>query len=247
MGAISVVTSGKGGVGKSTTTAYVGLAMAAARRRVLLIDCDAGLGCLDLLLGISEGRVFDLADVVSGGTSPAGAIYESPLMPGLFLLPAPQHEEDLISPQLMRQVVPQLAHHYDYVLLDSPAGIGPGFRSAAAPAQQALLVTTTDPVSVAAAAKMCDALHSLGFAGPRLVINCFSPDFFRQAAAFPDLDAVIDAVGAQLIAVVPEDPSLRAAAGRTLPPAACPAAKAFARLARRLEGKDVPLPALQSM
>lgn len=247
MGAVTVITSGKGGVGKSTTTAHTGLALAARGRRVLLLDCDAGLGCLDMLLGVSQRRVFDLSDVVSGAASPAKAIYTSPLMKGLFLMPAPLHEEDLVSSGVMQQLVPALARHYDHVLIDCPAGLGTGFRSACASADRAVVVSTPDGISATAAAKVRGQLLEFGITEQRLVINRFSGAFFRQAHFFSDLDAVIDATGIQLIAVIPEDNALRAAAVNGLPPKNCPAVLAFARLALRLEGRDVPLPPLQKL
>ncbi|MCH3973302.1 MAG: P-loop NTPase [Oscillospiraceae bacterium] len=247
MGAVTVITSGKGGVGKSTTTAHMGLALAARGRRVLLLDCDAGLGCLDMLLGVSQRRVFDLSDVVAGTTSPAKAIYQSPFMPGLFLIPAPLHEEDLVSTGVMRQLVPALARHYDHILIDCPAGVGAGFRSACAAADRAVVVSTPDGVSAAAAAKVRGQLLEQGIREQRLVINRFSPECFRRAHFFSDLDAVIDATGIQLIAVIPEDPALQATAAKELPPKNSPAAMAFARLALRLEGRDVPLPSLQKL
>ena len=247
MGAVTVITSGKGGVGKSTTTAHMGLALAARGRRVLLLDCDAGLGCLDLLLGVSQRRVFDLSDVVSGTATPAKALYQSPLMDGLFLMPAPLYEEDVVSAGVMRQLVPALARHFDHVLIDCPAGLGTGFRSACAAAQRALVVSNPDDICVTAASRARDQLMQLGITEQRLVINRFSADFFRKSQFFRDLDAVIDAVGIQLIAVIPEDSALRASATHGLPPRNSPASLAFARLALRLEGRAVPLPPLRRL
>lgn len=245
MGAVTVITSGKGGVGKSTTAANVGLALASRGRRVLLLDCDAGLGCLDMLLGISQRRVFDLSDVVAGDASPSQAIYQSPYTQQLFVMPAPLHEEDLISPGVMRQLVPALARYYDHVLIDSPAGLGAGFRSAVAAADRALVVATPDGVCAAAARRARESLLDCGVQEQRLVINRFSAAQFCASQFFADLDAVIDAAGVQLIAVIPEDPELQTAAARTLPPSDCPAALAFGRLALRLEGCTVPLPSLR--
>ncbi len=245
MGAVTVITSGKGGVGKSTTAANVGLALASRGRRVLLLDCDAGLGCLDMLLGISQRRVFDLSDVVAGDASPSQAIYQSPYAHSLYVMPAPLHEEDLISPDVMRQLVPALARYYDHVLIDSPAGLGAGFRSAAAAADRALVVATPDGVCAVAARRARESLLDCGVQEQRLVINRFSAAQFRAAQFFADLDAVIDAAGIQLIAVIPEDSQLQTAAARALPPADCPAALAFGRLALRLEGCTVPLPSLR--
>ncbi len=245
MGAVTVITSGKGGAGKSTTAANLGLVLAAAGRRVLLLDCDAGLGCQDMLLGLSQRRVFDLSDVVAGAAAPKKAIYACPQAPRLFVMPAPLHEENLISPDIMRQLVPALSRYYDHVLIDSPAGLGEGFQSAVAAADRALVVVTPDRVCVSAARRTHDALLCSGVREQRLVINRFSAVQFARAEAFPDLDAVIDEAGVQLIAVIPEDRTLAAAAAKELPPPDCPAALAFGRLAMRLEGRTVELPPLQ--
>ncbi|UZT82310.1 AAA family ATPase [Caproicibacterium sp. BJN0003] len=245
MGAVTVITSGKGGAGKSTTTAHVGLALAARGRRVLLVDCDAGLGCLDLLLNIAQEQVFDLSDVVSGTATPAQAIYPSPYQEGLYLMPAPFREEDLVSPEIMRELIGAIACYFDHVLIDCPAGIGAGFRSAVSAADRALVVSTPDKVCTLASFKTRAQLLEAGITEQRLVINRFSSSFFRKSGFFTDVDDMIDQTGIQLIAVIPEDEELRAAAVRRLPPQKCPAALAFARLAMRLEGHEVPLPPLQ--
>ena len=145
MGAVTVITSGKGGVGKSTVCAGLGRALAERRRRVLLIDGDAGLRSLDRMLALDDQVMFDISDVVSGSCEPIRAIYECGV-PGLYLMPAPYREEQLVSPHLMRQLVPILSRYYDHVLIDCPAGLGAGFESAAAAAQRALIVATPDPL-----------------------------------------------------------------------------------------------------
>ena len=148
MGAITVITSGKGGVGKSTTT--VGLACALSRRgrRVLLIDGDAGLRSLDRMLGVESSLVYDISDVAAGRCEPIRAIYPCPGFNGLFLLPAPGKEDNIIPPEIMRQLVPLLASYYDHVLVDSPAGVGLGFLSAIAAAQRVTAGTLTTAVSL---------------------------------------------------------------------------------------------------
>lgn len=245
MDSVTVITSGKGGVGKSTVTASLGAALASRGRRVLLIDCDAGLGSLDHMLGISERRVFDIADVVSGTAEPAKAVYESAFQPNLFLLSAPGTEEDVVSPEVMRELVSALCRYYDHVLIDSPAGVGQGFLSAAAPAKRALLVVTPDPVCLNAAAKTRRKLEEAGVRQQRLVVNRFSGAAFRAQGCCSDLDSVIDAAGVRLIAVIPEDPVLAAAAQRAQrAPETSPGALAVGRLAARLEGEQIPLAAV---
>jgi septum site-determining protein MinD len=245
MDSVTVITSGKGGVGKSTVTASLGEALAARGKRVLLIDCDAGLGSLDHMLGVLDHRVFDIADVVSGAVEPQKAVYQSAYEPNLFLLSAPSTEEDVVSPEVMRQLVTVLSRYYDHVLIDSPAGIGQGFLSAAAAARRALVVATPDPVCLRAAARTRQSLQEAGVKQQRLVINRFSSARFRAQKCYRDLDSVINAAGIRLIAVIPEDPILAASTlqAQSAPPTS-PGALAMGRLAARLEGERVPLPAV---
>jgi len=262
MGIATVITSGKGGVGKSTVAVGLGRALAARGRRVLLVDCDAGLRGLDRLSGTEDSLVYDISDVVFGRCSPAQAIYpcrtegleeqpgkkgqpaqEEP-SEGLFLLPAPVHVEDMVRPAVMRRLIPLLKRYYDHVLLDSPAGVGMGFQSAACAADRALVLCGPDPVSVRSAANVRMLLQQLGIEDMRLIINQFDRGFFRETGAFHDLDGVIDAAGVQLGALVPADHSLAAAFLRGRPASAdSPGMLAISRAAARLEGENVPMPA----
>ncbi|HEX3000277.1 MAG TPA: P-loop NTPase [Armatimonadota bacterium] len=243
---VTVITSGKGGAGKSTVTAGLGAALAARGRRVLLIDGDAGLGCLDHILGVSERRVFNIADVVSGAADPDKAVYASAFSPNLFLLPAPETEEDVVSPDIMRELVGIFSRYYDHVIIDSPAGVGQGFLSAAASARRAMLVATPDPVCLRDTAQTRLRLEEAGVTQQRLIVNRFRSATFRAQGYYPDLDAVIDAAGVRLIAVIPDDPLLAAACANSRPaPERSPGGMALARLAARLEGVQVPLPPLQ--
>ena len=180
MGIATVITSGKGGVGKSTVAVGLGRALAQRGRRVLLVDCDAGLRSLDRMTGAEENLVFDMADVVFARCSPAEAIYPCGEAQGLFLLPAPSLGEDLIRPGVMKKLVPLLTQYYDHVLLDSPAGVGSGFRSAAAGADRAIVVCNPDPVCVRSAASVRELLGKLSVQETRLVINRFSGQRFGQ-------------------------------------------------------------------
>lgn len=246
MSTVTVITSGKGGAGKSTITAGLGAALASRGRRVLLVDGDAGLGCLDHMLGVSERRVFDIADVVSGAAEPGKAVYACPFVPNLWLLPAPETEEDVVSPDIMQELVGIFSHYYDHVLIDSPAGVGQGFLSAAASAKRAMLVATPDPVCLRDTAHTRKRLQEAGVTQQRLVINRFSSAAFRAQGYYRDLDSIIDEAGVRLIAVIPNDPHLAdAAANARLAPQDAPGTMALARLAARLEGDQVPLPPLQ--
>lgn len=242
MGISTVITSGKGGVGKSTVSVGLGRALAERGRRVLLIDCDAGLRSLDRMTGTEENLVFDISDVVFGRCAPAEAIYPCAEAESLFLMPAPSSGENMIRPGVMKKLVPLLKRYYDHVLLDSPAGVGGGFRAAACAADRALIVCSPDPVCVRSAGTVRELLGKLGVSDLRLIINRFNGEFFDQTGVYHDLDSVIDASGIRLFGVVPEDFSLAAAflKGKTAK-ADSRGMMALQRMAGRLEGEVIPV------
>ena len=243
MGIATVVTSGKGGVGKSTLTVGLGRALADRGRRVLLVDCDAGLRSLDRMTGTEEDLVFDMADVVSARCAPAEAIYPCGEAQGLFVMPAPSRGEDAIRPAVMRRLVPLLSRYFDHVLLDSPAGVGGGFRAAACGADRAIVVCSPDPVCVRSAGAVRELLRKLSVRDMRLAINRFSGRLFRETGAYGDLDGVIDETGIRLLGVVPEDFSLAAAFLRGKRARdGLPGMMALSRMAGRLEGESIPIP-----
>lgn len=242
MGIVTVITSGKGGVGKSAVTAGLGAALERRGRRVLLVDMDAGLRSLDFMLGASCDVVYDLSDVVTGNCEPSRAVYSCGGGNGLFLLPAPQNPEDVVSPDIMTQMCRFFSRYYDHVLIDCPAGLGRGFQAAIAPAQRALVVSTPDPLCLRDADKARRLLEDREISEIRLVVNRFHAKSFFRLEGFEDLDAVIDAAGIQLIAVIPEDFAVARSAVKGVPMSGrSAAAKALHRLAARLEGEDVPL------
>lgn len=254
MGTSTVITSGKGGVGKSTLSVGIGRALAARGRRVLLIDCDAGLRSLDRMTGVEAELVFDISDVIHGRCAPIEAIYpcrmedgteaEGSEIGGLFLLPAPVSVKETVKPAVMQKLLPLLSKYYDHVLLDSPAGIGTGFRSATTAADRALIVCTSDPVSVRSATSVRKLIEESGIdkADIGLVINRFNGDFFDETAAFDDLDDVIDETGIRLMGVVPEDFPYAAAFLKGKPaPTSAKGMMAARRIASRLEGDMVPI------
>ena len=242
MGKVTVITSGKGGTGKSTVTAGLGAALVRRGNRVLVIDCDAGMRGIDLMLGVNGELVFDIADIVSGNCPPASAIYQCRIVPELYILPAPQNVEDEVSPYIMKQLVRVLEKYYDHILIDCPAGIGSGFESAAAAAQRALLIANAEPLSLRGCDKVRMGLRQLAIPEIRLVINRFNERKFRKLNSFPDLDAVIDKAGARLIGVVPEDHAAAASAQRgEAIEGKLHAVYAFDRIAARLDGVSIPL------
>lgn len=245
MGVSVVITSGKGGVGKSTAAVGLGRALSRRGRRVLLVDCDAGLRSLDRMTGTEENLVFDISDVVYGRCAPAEAIYPCAGSEGLFLLPAPSLGEDRIRPGIMRKLIPLLKRYYDYVLLDSPAGVGDGFRAAACAADRALIVCSPDPVCIRGVNSVRGLLQELGIRETRLIINRFNGRFFDETGVYGDLDSVIDAAGVRLFGVVPEDFTMAAAflkGGEAK--SESKGMMALCRIAGRLEGESIPVPEL---
>lgn len=242
MGKVTVITSGKGGTGKSTITAGLGTALVRRGNRVLLIDCDAGMRGIDLMLGVSGELVFDIADIINGNCAPASAIYPCKTVHELYILPAPQNVRDEISPSVMRQLTKVLSRYYDHILIDCPAGIGAGFEAAVAPASQAIIVANAEPLSLRGCDKVRQKLRKCSITNIRLVINKFNEKKFRKMDTFPDLDAVIDEAGARLIGIVPEDNEASSVSQKGKPiEGKMKAAQAFDRIAARLDGKYVPL------
>ncbi|MBR1481784.1 MAG: septum site-determining protein MinD [Ruminococcus sp.] len=242
MNNVIVVASGKGGTGKSTVCICLSVALVRQGKKVLLIDCDCGMRGLDIMLDIEQDILFDASDAVCGNCSFGEAVYKSKNNDNLFLMAAPFDAENELSPSVFRQLVASVRQNFDYVIIDSPAGIGSGFVTACAPADRALIVTNAEPTGVRGAVKVRTRLEALGIADVRLVINRFDKRLFRRLGFYADLDAVIDASQTQLIALVPFDLNISvvmqqgaasAAGGAVFPP--------FERLARRVEGERCPL------
>ena len=241
MGDIAVITSGKGGTGKSTITSQCGAALARGGKKVLLIDTDTGLRCLDLLLGISEIAINDLGDVLEGNCTPANAIYSIPSCEGLFLLPAPASANFYADPSDMKRLCKGLSHYYDYILIDSPAGIDRGFKFAVCSADAALIVVTPDLLSVRDTERVGRLLTREGINRKRIVINKFKNKILKYGA-IKDLDAIIDNTGIQLIAIIPEDERIiKCQATSSILDKKSPASICINNLAMRIRGFDVPL------
>lgn len=242
MNEVIVVASGKGGTGKSTVSVSLAVAFVKQKKRVLLIDCDCGMRGLDMMLAVEEEILFDCSDAVCGNCKPKEAVYRSKNLSELYLMAAPFDTDNEISPSVFRQLVDELKGDYDYVIIDSPAGIGSGFSTAAAPADRALIVTNAEPTSVRGAVKIRRKLLELEIEDIRLVINRFDKKHFEQLDCYEDLDEVIDRAGTRLIALVPRDTRLsvivqNGVCGLNW----CPADVVFECLAKRIQGEKIPL------
>lgn len=246
MSQICVVTSGKGGAGKSTVTAGLGYALSRHNERVLLIDADAGLRSLDLMLGVSGNTMYDLSDVLSGNCDPVRAIYSSPVFQNVFVLPAPLRLEEMCSPAEMRALCRSLAAHYSQVIIDCPAGLGPGFETAVAAADRALVVSTPDMVCARDAQILGHLLDERKMRA-HLIINRLRPNKVMDGS-MPDIDEIIDTAGIQLLGILPEDEEVAVACANARPlPSDCNAAICFGNIARRFMGANVPLAKLEKM
>ncbi len=242
MSKVIVLASGKGGTGKTTITVGLAVQLVKLNKRVLLVDCDSGMRGLDLMLGVENDLVYDVSDAVEGGCDTEAAIYAAQNMYGLYLMPAPLSAEDEVSPSVMKELIESVKDNYDYVLIDSPAGTGSGFDAAAAAADMALIVVNPEPTSVRGGVNIRHKLLKLNKEDARLIINRFALKRFKALGLYKDLDGVIDACQTQLIAVVPEDMKIAAIAQRgEAGKAKSPATVAFANLAKRLEGENVPI------
>lgn len=237
---IWLVTSGKGGAGKSTVSVYTAAALAKDGFRVLIVELDAGLRCLDILLGVSDKAVFDLADVLSGRCSGEMAAVECAYQSGLFLLPAPASHSWRLPPEAFSGLCRTLSESYDYLILDTPAGLSEYLEVSLAVSQSALIVVTPDPVAVRDGASVASLVLSHGIENLKLVINRVPARPRRLTVE--TLDTVIDRVGVQLIGTVPEDEAvfLSSALGQALP-VGSPARREFESIASRIRGKYIPL------
>lgn len=239
---VIVVASGKGGTGKTTVCAGLAVALAKNNKKVLIMDCDSGMRGVDMVLGISDKLVYDISDIVSGGCDYDDAVYRVADDLQLYCVAAPLYADDEVSPSLIREFVEKARKDYDYILIDSPAGTGSGFVSAASSADRALAVVNTEPISIRGCKNIKSRLDELNIADQRLVINRFDRDRFFKMGLYEDLDAIIDEAGMRLIGLIPEDIRVIALSQRgALTGNWSKTGVIFDTIARRLEGTDVPI------
>lgn len=239
MAARIVIASGKGGVGKSSFTAGLACALQNSGHNVLVVDCDIGLRSLDIILGAGVDMLFTWGDIIAGRCSCDDALLRTNC--GCSLLCAPAEFEDCFTPEAIRSMADEFEERFDFILFDSPAGIGNGFKLAAAAADSAIVIATPDSVCVRSGAVAADKLSSMGIKNSRLVINRFDKRAAIKGKRL-NIDDVIDSTCLRLIGVVPQDNALsfNMTCGKLLAKRS-PSSAAFSRIASRLEGKRVPL------
>ena len=246
---VVTVTSGKGGVGKTTATANLGVALAEAEQRVVCIDADIGLRNLDVVMGLENRIVYDLVDIVEGRCKLRQAMIKDKRLSNLFLIPAAQtRDKTAVSPRDMVRLTDELRKDFDWVLIDSPAGIERGFRNALAPADIVLIVTNPEVSAVRDADRIIGMVEAEEKEPPRLIINRVKPEMVRRGEMLNTAD-VLDVLAIDLIGVVPEDDGVITASNQGLPVALNPrskAGKASREIAHRLMGEEIPLEALES-
>lgn len=243
---VITITSGKGGVGKTTVTANIAAALALTGKRVVAIDSDIGLRNLDVVMGLENRIVYDLVDVVEGRCRVNQAMIRDKRFPELYLIPAAQTRDKMaISPSDMVLVCDQLRQDTDYIVIDSPAGIERGFRNAIAPADQVLVVTNPEVSAVRDADRIIGLIESEEKGPGQLIINRLKPSMVAKGDMLSVAD-VLDILAIDLLGVVPEDEAILVSSNRGLPVAmsstnSASASQAFRNIARRLEGEEVPI------
>ena len=237
-----VITSGKGGTGKTSLTGGVGSCLAALGHQVLCIDMDIGLRNLDLNLGLSDRALMDFTDVLCGRCPLERAAVPHPVIQGLSLITAPVTlPDEPLSEYAMRDLVRQAKQKYDYILMDSPAGLGLGFRLACCAADRAIVVSTTDASALRDAQRTVSELRRR-LPQLHLVVNRVQPKLLRRLHT--TIDDAMDAAGLPLLGIVPEDPQVMLCANREQPLILCAnrgAATAYLNIAKRLLGQKAPL------
>jgi len=243
MAQVITVTSGKGGVGKTTTTANLGTALAMLGQRVVVIDADIGLRNLDVVMGLENRIVYDLVDAVEGRCRIRQALIKDKRFPELFLLPAAQtRDKDSVSPEDMIALTDELRREFDYILIDSPAGIEGGFKNAIAPADHILIVTTPEMSAVRDADRIVGLVEAFEKHGPRLIINRIKPRMVARGEMMDTTD-VVEILAIDLIGIVPDDEAIVTSTNRgevAVLDRMSDAGRAFQNIAHRLMGHDVP-------
>lgn len=240
---VIVITSGKGGVGKTTTTANIGAALAEAGSRVLLIDTDIGLRNLDVVMGLENRIVYDLVDVIEGRCRIPQALIRDKRCSNLSLLPAAQiRDKNDVTPEQMQGLINTLKEDFDFILIDCPAGIEQGFKNAIVAANEAVVVTTPEISATRDADRIIGLLEASGIKEPKLIVNRIKMEMVKEGNML-SVEDMLDILAIKLIGVVPDDEAIVISTNKGEPlvyKGDSLAAKAYRNIANRIKGEEVP-------
>ncbi len=243
MGEVIVITSGKGGVGKTTTTANLGTALSLSGKKTVVVDADIGLRNLDVVMGLENRIVYDIVDVVEGTCRLKQALIKDKRFENLYLLPAAQtRDKNAVSPEQMKNLCNQLKESFAYVLIDCPAGIEQGFKNAIAGADKAVVVTTPEVSAVRDADRIIGLLEANDVHDPRLIINRVRLEMVKRGDMM-NMEDIIDILAIDLIGVVPDDETIIISTNRGEPAVTenkSLAGQAYRNICKRIMGEEVP-------
>lgn len=243
MSEVIVVTSGKGGVGKTTATANIGTGLAKLNKKVVMIDTDIGLRNLDVVMGLENRIVYNLVDVIEGNCRRKQALIRDKRYPNLYLLPSAQtRDKTAVTPEQMKKLTDDLREYFDYILLDCPAGIEQGFKNAIAGADRAIVVTTPEVSAIRDADRIIGLLEANDIKKIELLINRLRMDMIRRGDMM-SVDDVVEILAANLVGAVPDDEGVVISTNQGEPLAGddTRAGQAFLNICRRITGETVPL------
>lgn len=242
MGEVIVITSGKGGVGKTTTTANLGSALALAGKKVALVDTDIGLRNLDVVMGLENRIVYDIVDVIEEKCKLRQALIKDKRFKELFLLPAAQtRDKTAINEKQMKELISKLKEEFEYILIDCPAGIEQGFKNAIAGADRAIVVTTAEISAIRDADRIIGLLESSDIKNPELIVNRLRPAMVKKGEMM-DVDDIVDLLSIDLIGVVPDDEFIITQTNKGEPVVSnkkAPSGKAYIEISRRILGENI--------
>jgi septum site-determining protein MinD len=243
MGEAIVVTSGKGGVGKTTTTANIGTGLASLGKSVVVVDGDTGLRNLDVLMGLENRIVFTLLDVVEEKCRLKQALIRDKRLPNLYLLPTAQtRDKDDVNTEQMVKLISELKKEFDYVIIDCPAGIEQGFENAIVSADRALIVVNPEVTSVRDSDRVIGKLDSKGLENHQLIVNRINYSMVKEGNML-DVNDILDSLAIELIGIVPDDRNVTVCTNKGEPIVLdnkALAGQAFRNIAKRIEGEKVP-------
>lgn len=242
MSEVIVVTSGKGGVGKTTTSANIGTGLAKMGHKVVLLDADIGLRNLDVVLGLENRIVYNLIDVIEENCRLKQALIKDKKYPDLYLLPAAQtRDKDAVTPEQMVKLCQDLKEEYDYIIIDCPAGIEQGFKNAIAGADRALIVTTPEVSAIRDADRIIGLLEANELRNHRLIVNRLRTDMVKRGDMM-SIEDVVDILAIELIGAVPDDENIVISTNNGEPIVSnevVTSAKAYMNICRRITGEEV--------